>query len=287
MGTKKKYIDDIKNILTDFSLTDESKLDDHYLSYKFDQYREDYIIKTYKQTGVIDRSWLTDLSLVRFHSVNMADDPNVTYCKCDISKAFVPKVVSLISPEGGNTDLGFYAIMSTCGTKSYYPKPINVWKDIAAEHIYSKLNFYDRIDTALYVNKKVTDLRMITILANPEDGYIISSEPIANGDLVAGQTYIVKYKQIFYDGVIYAANSTFTAQPGFTTFTGNGTIYLADQLTALSRTQPYPLNGDIAAQIVRDICVKEFQIAAGSIPDIRNDSQDDEVKAKETQESVQ
>ena len=46
---------------------------------------------------------------------------------------------------------------------------------------------------------------------NTEDGYIIESEPIASGSLVSGTVYVVKEKQIVYNGVVYAVNSTFTA----------------------------------------------------------------------------
>jgi hypothetical protein len=175
--------------------------------------------------------------------------------------------------------------MSACGKHKYYPYDIGLWKDIPAEHPRSLFKYYYRIDTSMYVNQRVEKLRMIAVLETPEDGYIIQSQPVASGDLVAGTTYVVKYKQITYNSTIIPVNGTFIAQPGLTTYTGAGTVYLNDQLQLLTRNQPYPVSMDMARQIVIDICVKEFKIAEGEMPDVLNDSVDDETEAKKPVQS--
>lgn len=277
--TKQRIIDDLKNILTDFNLSDEHRLDDNWLSNKIDQVRAQIIIDDYNKNGVVRQEWLSDLGFVPFWRVNFANDPNITYCECDISQGFVPKVVSFTG-EGGNPDIGLPTVMSACGKYKYYPYNINIWKDIPPEHIYSKFNYYYRVDTAMYVNKQVENLRMIAVLENPEEGYIIQSAPVESGDLVAGTTYIVKNSQITYNFTTIAVNGTFIAQAGLTTYSGTGKVYLADQLLAISRTQPYPISMDMAREIVIQICTKEFQIAKGEMPDVLNDSADDETEAK-------
>lgn len=269
-------------ILTRFAPTDDSRLDPTWLSYKFDQVREQFIIRLFQDDGVVDRTWLSDLSVQTLHNVNYADDPSVTYCCSDVSKLFIPNVVSLRSREDGNVDLGLFSIMSLCGTTEYTLFPMTIWKSIPKEHIRSKFHYYDRINTSLYVNKKVEKLLIRAILSHPEDGYIINSTPVTSGNLVSGTVYVVKNSQIMYNGAPIAPNSTFTAT-ATTTFTGNGTVYLNSELQAIIDTQPYPCSGDMARMIVLEILTKEFGIEATEITDTENNSVDDTQKAKQLQ----
>lgn len=278
--TKNRIVSILQNILTDFQITDEdSRTDFNILSDLIDKVRTQMIIADYNENGIVRQEWLSDLGIVEFHRVNFPDDPNVTYCDCDISKAFVPKVISFTG-EGGNPDIGFKAIMSVCGKFKYYPYPLELWKDIPTEHPRSLFKYYSRIDTSMYVNQKVEGLRIIAILETPEDGYIINSEPVASGNLVGGTEYIVKYKQITYNFVTIPVNGTFIAQSGLTTYSGAGTVYVADQLVQLTRNQPYPVSMDMARNIILELLTKEFRIAAGEIPDVLNDGTDDETEAK-------
>jgi hypothetical protein len=278
--TKRNISDDIINLLTRFKLTDDSRFAtiDQWLSWKIDQVRAQLIIKQYNETGVLDNSWLTDLGLVGFHEVNFADDPNVTYCKCDISKTFIPSVVELASPSGGNPDLGLYSIISTCGKNEYYSYPMTTWRNIPSEHTRSKFHYYQRKNTELYVNKKVQNLLITAILNNPAEGYIISSTPVTT--IATGTTYIVKFNQIVYNGTVYRPDDTFVGVASATTFSGTGKVVLQDQLTALDETQPYPVSGDMARMITLEILTKEFGIESKQITDIQNDSADDEQKSE-------
>lgn len=282
MNTKQYWIDNFKNIATALDITDERAFDDNLISFWLDGGRATIIVADYKENKIIRREWLTDLGMVDFWRVNFADDPFITYCKCDISKAFVPKVVS-ITGEGGNPDLGINAVMSSCGTKSYYQKAINIWKDIPKEHIYTKFNWYDRIDTVMYVNRQVEGLRILAVLETPEDGYINKSKPVASGDLIAGTTYVVKYKQITYNFITLAPQDTFIAQAGLTTYLGAGSVYPATSLAELTRKESYPLSIDLMRKVMIDVFAKEFNIAMNRMTDVLNDSQDDEVKAKSIQ----
>jgi hypothetical protein len=281
-STKKRHVDDLLIILTRFGRTDDSRIDPTWLSYKFDQVRAQMIIKSFQDDGVVDRSWLSDLNIQSLHEVNYADDPNVTFCCAEISKLFIPNVVSLRSRKDGNIDLGLFSIISACGTTEYTLFPMTIWKSIPKEHIRSKFHYYDRINTSLYINKKVDNLLIRAVLEFPEDGYIIESEPIASGSLVSGTVYVVKEKQIVYNSVVYAVNSTFTAN-ATTTFSGNGVVYLNSQLQAIIDTQPYPCSADMARMIVLEILSKEFQIEASQITDVNNNSVDDQKEAKQQQ----
>ncbi len=280
--TKKRIMGSIINILSRFGLTDDSRLAtiDNWLSYKINQVRAQLIIKSYNEDQIVDRTWLTDLSLQTLHSVNFADDPHITFCCGDVSKVFIPNVVSLRSGYDSNVDLGLFTVISACGTKEYTLFPMTTWRIIPKEHIRSKFNYYDRVNTALYVNKKVTSLRILAVLENPEDGYIIESEPIASGSLVNGTVYVVVGSQIVYNATVYQANSTFTAN-ATTTYTGNGKVYLNDQLQVITNTQPYPVSADMARQIELEILTKEFGLEAQQITDIENNSVDDQQQVKQ------
>jgi hypothetical protein len=281
--TKKKIINDIEIVLSRFGLTDDARLDSDWLSFKIDQIREQLIINQFNETKAIDYTWLSNLDAVDFHKVNFADDITVSYCDCDISKTTIPNVVTLLGEYGGNPDIGLWGVMSLCGKTKYYPFPITIWKDIPKEHVRSKFAYYHRNNTELYVNKKVEQLRIIAILSSPEDGYLINSAPVTT--IAAGTVYKVKYKQIYYNSTLYAPDSTFTGVAGFTTFTGNGTVYLNSQVQSITETRAYPVSGDMARQIVLEILTKEFKIEQTEIPDILNNSVDD-IKEKTTQ-SVQ
>lgn len=277
--TKKQIQDNIINILTKFQLSDDSRFAyiSRNLSYMIDQCRETLIVAQFRTTKVIDRAWLTDLGLVDFHQVNFADDPHVTYCNCDISKTFIPPVISLYG-AAGNIDLGLYSMLSSCGTTEYYPFPMSVWRRIPSEHIRSKFNYYDRKNTELYVNKKIEQLLITAVLQNPADGYIISSNPIASGNLTAGTVYLVKFNSIVYNGIVYLKNTTFTGVTGVTTYTGAGKVVLNSQYVALDENEPYPCTGDMARLITFEILTKEFGIEEKELTDLENDSADEQTK---------
>jgi hypothetical protein len=226
---------------------------------------------------MIDQSWLSDLGLVSFHEVNFADDPSVDFCECDISKAYLPQVISLPS-KSPNQDLGLQMIISACGKMRFFNRALSQWKYIPKNHTYAKFNYYSRINTAMYVNKRVEQLRIVALLANPEDGFCIKSEPIANGSIVSGTVYIVNGGQIVYNSTIYNDGDTFTGTAA-TTYTGSGKVYLNTQKVAYSETYPYPVSPDMARNIVFEICTKEFGIEKAQIADVRNDSEDDTQKS--------
>lgn len=283
--TKLNIIDSITNIASKFNLTDDSRFSSAtgYLNWLVDNVRAELIYKQYNATGVVDQVWLSDLGLLTFHEVNPPDDPNVTYCNCNISKTFIPPVVSLFGSEGGNADIGLYSVMSSCGKTGYYYLPMQTWKVIPKEHIRSKFNYYSRINTALYVNKVISSLRVIAILQNPADGYLINSTPVTT--IVAGTNYIVKFGNIIYNSVPYSNNDTFTGVTGVTTFTGGGKVVLQSQQVALDLNQPYPVDAAMARLITLEILTKEFRIEASALADVENDSTDEQIKDQSIQKA--
>lgn len=275
--TKKSIIDDIVILLTKFSETDDTRLDDDYLSYKIDDIRAILITEKYKETREMDSSWLQDLGMVSFNKVNYADDSAVIGCDCPISKAFIPQVLSL-SLGNGNQDLGLYSVLSSCGKTGYYPYELSKWRMLTAGTERSKFHYYSRLNNALYVNKVVDKLRILAVLRNPEDGFVKSSLPIASGSIVSGTVYIVKFGQVIYDGTTYQPNDTFTGTATTTFFTSTGSVYLYSEARAFTDSDPYPISPEMSRQIVIEILTKEFQLEKQAIIDKINDSKDDAQK---------
>ena len=277
--TKKNIIDSIMIILTRFAKSDDSRLDEDWMSYKIDQVRAELIIKEYYSTNIIDSSWLTDVGLLTFHRVNRADDNSVS-CDCDISKTFVPQTISLKNKDG-NLDLGIYSLISPCGKTTYYPERMSMWRYRPCDTASSLFGHYARINTSLYVDRIVDKLRFIGILLHPEDGYLINSAPVPSGSIQNNVVYLVKYGQIVYNGIVYKPNTTFTGLnvAGASNYQGSGVVYLNDQIQSYMDTDPYPASGDMIREIELEILTKEFGLERQMVADIRNDSKDDASKA--------
>jgi hypothetical protein len=180
-----------------------------------------------------------------------------------------------------NQDLGIYSIISGCGTKGYYFNPISRWKRTPPEHTNSLFNWYFRINTALYLSGTPDKVRIIAVLLDPTEGFMMNSDPIASGSIVSGTVYYVSPYggTVVYDGSAYAPGSIFTGTATTTFTTTTGLVYLNSQKVAYALTDPYPASGDMIRRIELEILTKEFNIEKQAIVDVRNDSVDDAVKA--------
>jgi hypothetical protein len=273
--TLKNVVDSILNILTKFGLTDDSRYSSTWMEYKIYQVRAELIIAEYNTTGILNQDWMSDIGLLTFYKVTRADNNSVS-CDCDISKTTIPQTIALKTRDG-NTDLGIFSLSSACGKYQYYPRPMYRWQNTPPEHTNSLFNWYYRINTELYVSNNPTTLRMIGLLLNPLEGKIMNSAPVANGSIVSGTVYLVKYNQIIYDGVVYAPDETFTGTLA-TTYGGSGIVYLNAQVQSYKDTDPFPAPGDMIRKIELEILTKEFAIEAQAVIDIRNDGVDDAAK---------
>jgi len=282
MPTKKKLIDDVIEIATRFNPTDDSRLSDRWISYKIDQIRAQLIVRNYRNDETVDFAWLSQPFFIELYKTNTADDPKLMYCNCVVSKTTIPPVISLSNPNANNQDVGIASLISACGKFGYYPRLMNLW-NFPSEHTFSKLRFYARYNTTLYVNKDVQRLRLSPILLYPEDGFIINTQPVANGSIQNGVQYIVKFGNVTYNGNTYYGDdntkNTFTGT-ATTTYTGTGKVYLYSNVSAFEETDDYPVGGEMAREIVIEILTKEFAIEENAINDYLNDNQDDQKQVK-------
>lgn len=272
MATKKNIIDSIANLANRFKITDEWRISFDWINYKIDQVRAEMIVTEYAQTKIIDHTWLSSPMLIDFHRTNYADNLTVPN-DCIVSKSTIPQTISLKSNEGAN-DLGIFSLTSVTGRNQYYFRRMFQWLYTPSDNTISMFNYYDRINTDLFINSSATQLLLTPILLHPEDGILSNTNPVVSGSLVNGTVYIVKFGQIVYNNIVRPVNSTFTAN-ATTTFTGNGTLYLNSQVSSFRDTSPYPASAEMIRNIELEILTKEFQIEKGALVDIRNDSVDD------------
>lgn len=278
--TKKNIVDSIFLILTKFKISDEFRVDPDWMSMKIDEVRCELIRKEFAATNIISQEWLSDVNLITLYKVNRADNPAIN-CACDISKTTIPQVLNLNGKQG-NQDLGVYSLISGCGNFSYNFYPMSRW-NVPPDHTNSLFNFYQRINTQLYVSNIPEKLRLIAILVSPEDSYLINSAPISSGAIATSTVYLVKYGTVIYNSIAYAPGSTFTGVTLVTTFTTtSGKVFLNSQVTAYTDVMPYPASGDMIRQIELEILTKEFNIEKQAIIDVRNDSTDDATKTVTT-----
>jgi len=272
--TAKNAIDSLKNILARFGITDDSRLDDDWLLYKYNQVRAEFIIAQYARTGVIDFAWLSEGTHLTFHRVTSGDTVDQSCC-WDISKSTIPQTITLQSKDG-NLDLGVYSLISLCGKTTYYPSRMSQWRYTPEGHTNKLFAKYARVNTTIYVDRVVEKLRFIGILLDPAEGFLINSAPVTT--LVPGIKYYVLGNQIVYEGVVLEPCTSFTAVTD-TTYQGSGSVYLYSQFVAYKDTDPYPAGGEMMRQIELEILTKEFNIERQQVADIRNDSKDDASKA--------
>lgn len=281
--TKKELIDDVLMIASDFVPTDDSRLSERWISYKIDHIRAEKIIRNYNVNENVDFAWLSPPFYISLYKINEADNAATFYSNCEMSKCEIPPVISLTNPQDSNQDVGIYALMSSDGKFAYYPRALQMIQMIPAEHAMKKFRYYARYNTTLYVTGIVDRLRLSPILLYPEDGYLTNSAPVASGSLVSGTTYIVKFGNVVYNSVQYLGNdptrNTFTAT-ATATYTGSGKVYLYNQVEAFEETDPYPVGGEMAREIVLEILTKEFAIEQSMLGDYENDNTDDFRKKK-------
>lgn len=281
--TRKKIVDAIFILAERFSRTDESRIDEDYLSYLVDQVRVSEILKEYNVTHVIDQNWLVDFGIYDLTKVSFADDPLVDFCECDISKAEIPEIISLTALGDGNLDLGL-KVISACGKTSYTRESIEIWKMIPKEHVRSKFSYYQRFGNIIYVNKVEPKLRFIGIPASIDGLMIKKTLPIISGSVQSGYSYTVKGStgSLIYNGTTYLPNDTFTGVLGVTTFTASGTsqLFYTNYQVPMTENDPYPVSSHMARQIVVSILTTELKLEQQQVVDVVNDSVDDVLKGQ-------
>jgi hypothetical protein len=268
----------IINILTRFGFTDDSRLDPDQIAFMRDNVRSQLIHQEFNATKIIDTAWMQDIGFVQLTPVNFNDDDTIPYCECIMSKVTLPDNISLYNPQS-NTDASV-KLISSCGTRQFYYYPIELLRDIPKEHVRNKFYYYYKIGNSYFFNKQMDKVRAVMVLNRPKDASVITTEFVNSGSLVVGKVYKVYEAQIVHNGLGYNPGQTFTAVN--TIYTGNGKVKTESRTTAYTEDSQYPVQGDMARQIVLEVLTKEFGIEETKITDVKNSSEDDEQERKKS-----
>jgi hypothetical protein len=279
MPSKKQISDAIILWASRLKLSDENRLDEDLLGFTIDQVRVEKIIDEYNITGVIDQNWFLDFGNYEMTKVNIADDPNIDFCVCDISKAQIPSTINLTSLGEGNLDLGL-RVISACGKQTYTQYSIEFWKHIPAEHVRSKFPYYQRFGNMIYVNRLINNLRFFGIPETTDGLMLKKTLPVLSGSIKSGSSFTVKgVGSITYNGVIYLPLQSFTATSTKTfTATGTAQVFYTDYQVEMTDKDPYPVSMHMARDIIISILTTELQIEKQQVADTVNDSLDDALK---------
>jgi len=266
----------IIDILTRFGYTDDSRLEPENIQFMRDNVRVQMIKQEFDKTKTVDPVWVQDLGFVLTTPVNFDDDVNIPYCECLLSKVTIPGNIDLRSPNT-NVDSSL-KIIGSCGKKQYFPYQIELLQLIPKEHTRNKFSYYVPVGSSIYLNKLVDKVRVIGVFEKPSEVNEVTTEYVMSGDLVVGQSYVVKRAQIVHNSLGYNVGQTFTAVN--TTYTGNGYVVSASRTKAYTEDSFYPIQGDMARQLILDILTKEFLIEESKISDVKNSSSDDQQERK-------
>lgn len=275
--TGKEITYTIIDVLTRHGYTDDSRLDADQINFMRDNARAQLISMEFDRTKTIDPSWVQDLGFVQLTTVDFNDDSTIPFCECLLSKVTIPDTIDLRSPNS-NTDSGL-KVISSCGTRQFYPYHIELLQNIPKEHTRNKFYYYFLIGGALYLNKVMDKVRVLAVLTKPSEvNNVINTEYVLSGNLVIGTNYTVYGSQVVHNSLGYNAGQSFTAVN--TTYTGTGKVKTTSRTSAYTEDSPYPVQGAMARQIILEVLTKEFAIEESKITDIKNSSGDDEQERK-------
>jgi len=260
----------LKNILEKFSISDDSRINERFLSNLIASHRAAQIVKDYGINQRIDQTWLQEIYFL-FTKTTSSDDPYITNSALCLAKITLPPVISL------DNDGGVYRISSSSKQIQCYPTTPNEFFFMFENNDkrLQKYHYYFRIGNAYYKYPYQTEGSAILVLSNPLDGVQKFTENILSGFLTIGDTFIVMSGSIIYGGITYTALQTFVATvANGTAFTGTGIVQYLNKKRKMTMMDEYPMSRSMESELILSILSNEFRIEAVMTPDIINDARD-------------
>ena len=135
---------DIKEIK--LALEDDTELEEMWLLHKINSYRAILIQQEYSLTRNINPQWLQRIRKFQFTKVNSADDPSILLTSISLSRATLPRVISL--PD----DLGTYRVSGSSGILQLDAVDFNtlMMKIDIGEEMNTGYGYYAKIGETIY-----------------------------------------------------------------------------------------------------------------------------------------
>jgi hypothetical protein len=274
--TRLNLIDHLTSVLTKAGETDDSRLDRDYLGYLIDNYRSKEIRDTYRRNPNIDPIWLQDYGVFDLTNIDRDEDTSISVCDCEFSKATLPPLVSIVDPRSSTIGKGMYRVQSACGSYEYYPTTLQKLYLAPEGSVRTKFKHYVRVGNALYLTPEVNKARVVAVFEKPLESFVLQTEKVVSGDLVALTSYTVVSGNVTHSGTVYGpgqvATAIFTAVT--TTFTGNGIVKYTNDKRAMTNNDEYPMSATMSEVVIMKILTNEYGVERGVVSDIIDDSRD-------------
>jgi len=271
--TVAEAISSVRTVLEKSRVSKDSRIKDSFILSEINDYRAIAISEKLDRSQSIDSTVIQNMGEVKMSAVSSSDDPNVLDSKTTFGKAFVPAIIQMTS------DKGAYSVRTLSGEKAYIPTEYNkFWEIPKTGHIASCFNYFFRLGNAFYIHPYKSATKMLLILANPMDGFVVDNTVQRSGSLIlatnynAAAVYEVISGTVLHNGIIQTKGSTFTAVNK--TYTGQGVVKFASQKRPMTFEDPYPMPRNMMEVIKTKIWKITFGLEKTEIADIKNDSTD-------------
>lgn len=160
---------DIKEIK--LALEDDSDLEEMWLLHKINSYRAIEIQQEFALTNTINPQWLQRVPRFQFTKVNSADDPAIAITSVTLSKASLPKVISL--PD----DLGTYRISGSSAIMQFEPIDFNtlIMKIEIGEETNFGYGYYAKVGGTIYAWPLIMEGSAIIVAEDPFDVQVLEN----------------------------------------------------------------------------------------------------------------
>jgi len=263
--TLKEGIYDVRHILK--ALATDTEVKNAHVAQKFHEYRAIEILTEYHVMGEVNPLWIQNYGKTVTTTVTSSDNQETVSSVC-LSKVTLPPVIKL--PR----NRGVYRIANSSNQKSVYEISQQLlWNKIEAnDFTVGDFDFYYQEGNEYFFYPKLSACNPHLILANPLDGYVMTTESVLSGSIIADAVYTITSGTITYNGVNYITSDTFTGVSGVNTFTGGGQVKFFLNKRGMTVEDEYPCDIGMMEKIVLNILTKDFGIEQRQVADYRNDT---------------
>lgn len=147
------------------AIEDDSDIEEMWLFHKINSWRAVLIQQEFALSNTVNPLWLQRVTRFKFEKCTPADDPAITTSSIVLSKATLPKVVSL--PD----DLGTYRVSGSGAILQFEPCDFNtlLMKVEIEEALNGSYGYYSKIGGTLYAWPLSMEGSAIIIAENPFD----------------------------------------------------------------------------------------------------------------------
>lgn len=158
------------------ALEDDSDIEEMWLFHKINSWRTVFIQQEFALSNIINPVWLQRVTKFKFEKCTPSDDPVITLSSIILSKANLPKVISL--PD----DLGTYRVSGSGAVLQFEQCDFNtlMMKIEIGDDMNGSYGYYSKIGGIIYAWPLIMEGSAIIIAENPFDVQILEDGVLRN-----------------------------------------------------------------------------------------------------------